>query len=164
MPMLLSIWEDLKLHSKQLYTAISEEPIMRRIWSVIIYIIMFIVALTAIGLILVYVLYTLSFVGIPYLQFMHFHKPYSFIVLILLWCGSLLRYSFETESPLSVRWELIFYFLSFLVVCSGIGDFLVLPYLLWSKQINILKITQLSSWSIDFYFIFLSFILLIFLG
>jgi len=162
MPMLLSIWEDLKLHSWQLYTAISEEPIMRRIWSVIIYIIMFIVALTAIGLILVYVLYTLSFVGIPYLQFMHFHKPYSFIVLILLWAGSLLRYSFETESPLSVRWELFFYFLSFLVVCSGIGDFLVLPYLLWSKQINILKITQLSSWSIDFYF--LSFILLIFLG
>jgi hypothetical protein len=62
-----------------------------------------------------------------------------------------------------VRWELFFYFLSFLVVCSGLGDFLVLPYLLWSKQINILKITQLSSWSIDFIF-FLSFILLIFLG
>ncbi len=166
MPMLLSIWEDLKLHSKQLYTAISEEPIMRRIWSVIIYIIMFIVALTAIGLILVYVLYTLSFVGIPYLQFMHFHKPYSFIVLILLWASSLFRYSFETESPLSVRWELFFYFLSFLVVCSGIGDFLVLPYLLWSKQINILKITQLSSWSIDFilfsflYFVDLSWLVL----
>ncbi len=69
-------------------------------------------------------------VGIPYLEFMHSHRPYSFILLILLWAASLLIYSMETESPLSVRWELFFYFLSLLLVCTGIGAFVVLPYLL----------------------------------
>jgi hypothetical protein len=110
-----------------------------------IYFMMFIVALVLTILISGYVLYTLSFVGIPYLEFMHSHRPYSFILLILLWAASLFIYSMETESPLSVRWELFFYFLSLLLVCTGIGAFVVLPYLLWYKAKHINQTPTLRS-------------------
>jgi len=106
-----------------------EHHLVKKAGSVLLHMLLAVVALIMTVMICGYIIYTISFIVPPYFQFMYIHGPYSFLVLLALWAAALLRFlSLTPEDPLSLKWEISMYALSTFLMFTGVGAFVVLPF------------------------------------
>lgn len=106
-----------------------EHRLVKKAGSVLFHLLLAVVALIMTVMICGYIIYTISFIVPPYFHFMYVHGPYSFLVLLAFWTLALLRFlSLSPEDPLSLKWEISMYALSTFLMFTGVGAFVVLPF------------------------------------
>ncbi|KAG0588297.1 hypothetical protein KC19_2G231900 [Ceratodon purpureus] len=114
---------------KQRLEDASEHHLVKKAGNVLFHMVLAVLALIMTVMICGYIIYTISFIVPPYFHFMYIHGPYSFLVLLLLWAAALTRYlGLSSEDPLNMKWEILFYGFSTFLMFTGIGAFVVLPF------------------------------------
>jgi hypothetical protein len=106
-----------------------EHNLVKKAGSVLFHLLLAVVALIMTVMICGYIIYTISFIVPPYFHFMYIHGPYSFLVLLAFWTLALLRFlALSPEDPLALKWEISMYALSTFLMFTGVGAFVVLPF------------------------------------
>lgn len=114
---------------KQRIEDASEHHLVKKAGNVLFNIVLAIVALIMTVMICGYIIYTISFIVPPYFHFMSVHGPYSFLFLLAIWAVALWRFLLlSPEDPLSFKWEIIMYAFSTFLMFTGIGAFVVVPF------------------------------------
>lgn len=114
---------------KQRFEDASEHHLVKKAGTVLFNMTLAVLALILTVMICGYIIYTISFIVPPYFHFMYVHGPYSFLILLLVWAIALWRFlSLSPEDPLSFKWEISMYALSTFLMFTGIGAFVVLPF------------------------------------
>nr|PNR59699.1 hypothetical protein PHYPA_002491 [Physcomitrium patens] len=114
---------------KQRLEDASEHHLVKKAGSVLFHMLLAVLALIMTVMICGYIIYTISFIVPPYFHFMYVHGPYSFLLLLGMWTAALVRFlSLSPEDPLSFKWEISMYALSTFVMFTGVGAFVVLPF------------------------------------
>lgn len=114
---------------KQRLEDAGDHHLVKKAGSLLFHVVLAVVALIMTVMICGYIIYTISFVVPPYFHFMYIHGPFSFLVLLALWAAALLRFlSLAPEDPLALKWEISMYCLSTFLMFTGVGAFVVLPF------------------------------------
>ena len=109
---------------------VEEQQMVKKAWSVVFHMILAVLALILTALICSYIIYTISFIVPPYFRFMNAHGPYSFLMLLILWATALTRFLYlSPESPVAFKWEMYMYCISMFLMFTGVGAFVVLPFI-----------------------------------
>lgn len=109
---------------------VEEHQMVKKAWSVVFHMTLAVLALILTVLICSYIIYTISFIVPPYFRFMNEHGPYSFLMLLMLWAITLIRFLFlSPDSPDAFKLEVPMYCMSMFLMFTGIGAFVVLPFI-----------------------------------
>lgn len=115
---------------RQRFDDATEHHLVKKTGTVLFHMLLAVLALIMTVMICGYIIYTISFIVPPYFRFMYVHGPFSFLVLLLVWAAALSRFlSLSPEDPLSFKWEIYMYAVSTFLMFTGVGAFVVLPFL-----------------------------------